>query len=94
MSIDQAEYTKLVASLQKLSEYLDAVQEKLRVYDTALGFAKLNDPTTASTFEFYMAQTQLEEMKNASSLEHKVLFEQIRGHVARVFQASSSLPIS
>ena len=68
------------------------IQEKLRVYDTALGFAELNDPSTAGVFKFYMAQAQLEEMKSASSLEHKVLFEEVRKHVVHVFQASSNPP--
>jgi hypothetical protein len=47
---EEVDYTETVAALKKVNKYLDAIQEKLRVYDTALRFAEANYPHEAEIF--------------------------------------------
>jgi hypothetical protein len=87
-----SDYQELVSALDDLSKYLDAVQEKLRVYDTALRFAESDYKHQAEIFKFCMAAARLPEMQSSASLEHRIIFERIRGLVVRIFQASSNPP--
>jgi hypothetical protein len=95
MNTQRTDYTKLVEALGALSEQLETISEKLRVYDIALGFFELNYPDQASIFNFCIDQVApLPELQHAVSPEIQTSIANLYELAARVFQASSNPPKS
>lgn len=87
----QADYAELVLSLQKLSEQLDALEQRLRIYDKALRFGESNNPSIALTFKGWMEIVQTPGLPDFASFEHKETVHTIAAIAAQLFQASSNL---
>ena len=93
MNIEQTDYTKLVGALGAMSEQLETLCERLRVYDAALGFVESNYSHEANIFKFCMTQVApLAELQSAVSPELQALIANLHELAARVFQASSNPP--
>jgi hypothetical protein len=80
---------EIESSLSELAGYLDRITNRLRIYDTAMGMAELNNPGEATIFKFWMTQAEnLPELK--PSREYELVLQRLRELFARVAQESKN----